>query len=441
MHAPPPGTDGPQRSTRWARWGMLLVSLAMGVALVVSAVLVWRDSRFAARSVGEARTLDIFRAIRRALRDTDLAGASDLAGLLEEFSEAGLLYVGIFERDGDVRLEAGSPLLPPGPPPMRPRDPGDLRPMVVGERLRLEAPLAPRPGRRGRGPRLAIEVDPILARSLEQTAQRQLVVSAVVALVLIAMALVFWRLMRRADRLEALRARDQRLAALGGMSAVLGHELRNPLASLKGHAQLALEKLPEGERARKNVERVVAESERLERLTGQILEFTRTGQLELALDSPAQLVRAVVEKAGDPRVTVALDQAPERWNFDRARMEQVLTNLVANAREHTGAEERITVSARGAGGRLILEVADGGPGFTPDEHGRFDWVFEPFQTAGKIYGTGLGLAIAQQIVRAHGGSITASNRQAGPAGRAPGGGEPGHTGGAVVSISLPGQAA
>lgn len=417
--------DEPHRSTRWARWGMLLVSLAMGVALVASALFVWDDSKTAARSVAEARTMDLFRAVRRALRDAVLdgtvgaTGKADLAGLKDEFAEAGLRYVGVFDRDGDLRFEAGTALGELSPTGPRPKDMGEPRPVVVGERIRLDAPLMPRPGWRGRGPRLIIEVDPILARSLEQTAERQLVVSGVVALVLVGMALVFWRLMRKADRLELARAHERRLAALGGMSAVLGHELRNPLASLKGHAQLALEKTGEGERSRKNLERVVAESERLERLMNQILEFTRTGHLDIGEHSPRELVMAVVEATGDARVVAEVFAAPETWRLDRARMEQVLTNLVANAREHAP-EGAIRVIAERRGRELVLEVRDGGAGFAPDEHGRLDWVFEPFQTAGKVYGTGLGLAIARQIVQAHGGRIAAKN-----------------DGGGVVTIALP----
>ncbi|HRE90172.1 MAG TPA: hypothetical protein PK095_13645, partial [Myxococcota bacterium] len=72
--------DEPHRSTSWARWGMLVVSLAMGVALVGSALFVWDDSKTAARSVAEARTMDLFRAVRRALRDAALDGTTDLAG-------------------------------------------------------------------------------------------------------------------------------------------------------------------------------------------------------------------------------------------------------------------------------------------------------------------------------------------------------------------------
>ncbi|HRE90170.1 MAG TPA: hypothetical protein PK095_13635, partial [Myxococcota bacterium] len=100
----------------------------------------------------------------------------------------------------------------------------------------------------------------------------------------------------------------------------------------------------------------------------QILEFTRSGHLDLGECSPGELVRAVVESAGDARVVAEVDAAPERWRLDRARMEQVLTNLIANAREHAP-EGAIRVVAARRGSDLVLEVRDGGRGFMPDESG------------------------------------------------------------------------
>jgi len=387
---------------------MLLITLAMGVSLVATGVVNWVDSEAAAATVAEARTMDLFRAVRRSLRDAVNENGADLAGLREEFDEAGLRYVGVVSRDGEVIMQAGEPRGVPLPRPRFER-PAEPLPEVIEERLRLDAPLVQRPGGRGRGRRLVIEVEPVLARSLEQAARNQLIVSGVVSLALILLALVFWRLGRRADQLEALRAHDRRLAALGEMSAVLGHELRNPLASLKGHAQLVLERMGEGERSRKNAERVVAEAIRLERLMGQILEFARTGTLELADSSPIELVNAAVAEAADPRITVESSRAPERWRFDRARMEQVLVNLLTNAAEATPEGGRIEVSLSAQNRRLAIAVRDTGPGFGPDADGDVSHVFEPFRTTGKIYGTGLGLAIARRIVVAHGGTIRAEN--------------------------------
>jgi two-component system sensor histidine kinase HydH len=402
---------------------MLLIMLAMGVSLITTGVVTWVDSKAAAATVAEARTMDLFRAVRRSLRDAVNEDRADLSGLREDFDEAGLRYVAVMTRDGDVIKDAGEPC---GVPLPRSRfdGPAEPRPEVVADRLRLDAPLAQRPGGRGRGLRLVIEVDPVLARSLEHAARNQLIVSGAVSLALILLSFVFWRLGRRADQLEALRAHDRRLAALGEMSAVLGHELRNPLASLKGHAQLVLERMGEGERSRKNAERVVAEAIRLERLMGQILEFARTGTLEVAEGSPLELVKAAIEKAADPRIAVESSRAPERWRFDRARMEQVLVNLLSNAAEATpeGGRIEVSVSTSTQSRRLVIGVRDTGPGFEPDADGTVSHVFEPFRTTGKIYGTGLGLAIARRIVIAHGGTIRAENVAGG---------------GALVVIELP----
>lgn len=421
MVAPSPDIHVPHRSTRRARWGMLLIMLGMGASLIATGLVTWVDSKAAAATVAEARTMDLFRAVRRSLRDAVSEDRADLAGLREDFDEAGLRYVGVVTRDGDIIKDAGEPrgvALPrtrfDGPP--------EPRPEVIDDRLRLDGPLVQRPGGRGRGLRLVIEVEPVLARSLEHAARNQLIVSGAVSLALIVLALVFWRLGRRADELEALRAHDRRLAALGEMSAVLGHELRNPLASLKGHAQLVLERMAEGERSRKNAERVVAEAIRLERLMGQILAFARTGTLEIAEGSPLALVTAAVEKAADPRITVESSRAPERWRFDRSRMEQVLVNLLTNAAEATPEGGRIEVSVSTQNRRLVIGVRDTGPGFEPDADGTVSHVFEPFKTTGKIYGTGLGLAIARRIVLAHGGVIRAENVAGG---------------GALVVIELP----
>ena len=79
--------------------------------------------------------------------------------------------------------------------------------------------------------------------------------------------------MSRNRRDEARRAEQQQLAVLGRMSAVLAHEIRNPLASLKGHAQLLAEQLEEGSRAHRKATRVVNEALRLEVLTNSLLDL------------------------------------------------------------------------------------------------------------------------------------------------------------------------
>jgi two-component system sensor histidine kinase HydH len=399
---------------------MLATTLVMGAALVITGLTTYLSNRTAADSVANARTLDIYRGVRRNIRDGLEAPRAALEELLEDFGEQGLRYVALVEPGGTLVATAGEPLgqlqgAPMGGPP---REPMLIR---VGDRLRLEAPL---PGRRGRpmisprGARVVIEVEPLMAEQLASTARNHLLVSAVAAVLLLILALFFWRTGARADRAEAQLARDRRLAALGEMSAVLGHELRNPLASLKGHAQLVLERIDPEARGYKNAERVVREAERLEMLTRQILDFARTGSIDRAPVDPAELLRGAADQVADPRVQLDVRAAPAAWDLDRDRMNQVLVNLVKNAVQ--ASPDGAAVDARCAleDGALVFTVRDRGDGFPP---GEAEAAFEPFRTH-RVQGTGLGLPIARRIVTAHGGTIEALN--------AP-------DGGAVVRVRIP----
>jgi len=421
-------TDQPSHGTRRARWGIFITTFVMGAALVVTGITTWLNQREAGVVVAEARALDLFRAVRRSLRDevrgpheppSDVGEKDvDLAGLLGDFKEVGLRYVALLAPRGEVVAEAGK-ALGSNSPTVDPHAPGEPTLVRVGKRIRLDGALGPR-----RRARLVLEVEPVLAESLAASALKHLFVSSVAAALLVGLAFVFWRMAARADRFEAALGRQRRLAALGEMSAVLGHELRNPLAALKGHAQLVLERIDPESKGYKNAERVAHEAERIERLTTQILDFARTGSVDVELADPVATLHAVGDKLG-AQITWDVARAPERWVFDRPRMEQVLENVLKNAMQasHGGAESTprdtsIVVTCEVDRDVLLLRVRDQGPGFAPGDE---QAVFEPFRTT-RVQGTGLGLTIARRIVEAHGGSIVASNAT---------------DGGAVVEVRLP----
>ncbi len=218
------------------------------------------------------------------------------------------------------------------------------------------------------------------------------------------------RSLRDEDRLRARAAHDQRLAALGQMSAVLAHELRNPLASLKGNAQLLVEVMAEGDRHRAKAERVVAEALRLEKLTNELLEFVRTGGLRTARASVGDVVVAAADEVGAARIRV--DVAPDVGQslIDAPRLRMAVENVLRNAVDGSGVET-VTVSVAREKGDVVVSVRDRGAGIVAGEE---ETIFEPFFTR-KNHGTGLGLAVTRRIVELHGGTVVASNHPEGGA--------------------------
>ena len=260
-------------------------------------------------------------------------------------------------------------------------------------------------------PALVYEFEPLAANELRAGALQTLGIGGAVSLILIVTAAGLWRLTLRAERVKEARDRDRRLAALGELAAVISHEIRNPLTSMKGHAQLLAENLPAGSRDRDKAERVVREAVRLENLTTDLLSLVRTERVERRDVEPARLLREAVESVDGARVELDLAAAPPLWSLDPEKLHQVLTNLLRNAVQASSEGEPAYASIAVEQGRLVFTVRDHGEGIPAGEEER---IFEPFYTT-RVRGTGLGLAVARRIVALHGGSVTAANHPDGGA--------------------------
>lgn len=209
-------------------------------------------------------------------------------------------------------------------------------------------------------------------------------------------------------RAESDLRRVEHLASLGKLSAQLAHEIRNPLASMRGAAQM-LATNPGADAARARLSGILMrESDRLSQLVDDFLEFARPPPPRLAPVDLGRLVTEVVELMRvDPaarQVTVEARVVSVEAMGDQAQLRQVLINLVKNAIAAVGPGGTVRVSSL-AGQQPTLSVWDSGGKIPPQDLMR---VFEPFYTT-REGGTGLGLSTAHSIIQAHGGDIAVSS--------------------------------
>jgi len=207
--------------------------------------------------------------------------------------------------------------------------------------------------------------------------------------------------------MEARMRQADRLATLGRMSANIAHEIRNPLASLSGAVEaLTSETLGKTERGRL-AQIVQQESERLNTILREFLDYARPAPPSITPVDVSQLVEEVLllieHRAVDvPPVKIARDLVPGLvWPIDPQQIRQALWNLCLNAIEAMPDGGELSVAANAANDRLRLQISDIGEGIAPED---LEHIFEPFFST-KPRGSGLGLALVHRIAQDHGGSV------------------------------------
>jgi signal transduction histidine kinase len=226
------------------------------------------------------------------------------------------------------------------------------------------------------------------------------------ALVAIVFGLGLGFALRSLERTRVAYGRAERLAAVGGMAAMVAHEVRNPLGILRGQVELARERLPveAPPRERERFDEMLAEIDRLNRITQEFLALARDLPIEPAPVDLAALVRAIVDDAKtaakEATIEVAAPDALE-VSADAGKLRQAILNLVLNAVQVGGASVTVRVEVARAGARARITVADDGPG-VPAELA--PTLFEPFVGSRKG-GSGLGLAVARRIAERHDGTL------------------------------------
>ncbi len=209
------------------------------------------------------------------------------------------------------------------------------------------------------------------------------------------------------------RSRDQRLAALGRMTAGIAHEIRNPIAAMRLKAENALAAAPE--RQGPALQSIVGQIDRLDTLVRSLLALVQPMSLQpAAVDLQEWLEQRAAEvrpKASPRGVRVELqpvaDSDGDRPVFDPVHLARAVDNLLDNAARHAAQDGRVVLSAQRVAqatqGRdtLAIRIDDDGAGVAEAMQNQ---LFEPFAT-GRADGTGLGLALAREVALAHGGEL------------------------------------
>ncbi len=204
----------------------------------------------------------------------------------------------------------------------------------------------------------------------------------------------------------------ERLSTLGELTASLAHEVRNPLGSIRGVAEILRDE-SQNESHKKFVEILLKETQRLEAVVVNYLALAKSRTEEREVVSLKKNIESTVALLGPElrkkTLQIKVDVEPQNLTlfFCEGQMRQALLNILLNAIQASPPNGIISISAGREENSLFVTVSDQGTGISEEAKKH---LFEPFYTE-KSDGTGLGLAITKRIVEAHNGSISAENRK------------------------------
>lgn len=229
---------------------------------------------------------------------------------------------------------------------------------------------------------------------------------------------------------EQLRA-SQKLSALGKLSASLAHEVKNPLASIRGAVEILSDDFSPGHPKHEFLEILLKETSRLSNTVEEVLRFSRNQQLgpeKISLEPFPQVLERVATLLDNnfrkKNIALNINLSPDVDNFmvNGDKMAQVFINLLLNSCEALDNNGMVQVQANRKDGQLLITFEDNGPGIPEAERAN---IFTPFYST-RQEGTGLGLAISSRIVESYGGLIGVGSRKKGR--------------GVVFTVSLPDRA-
>ena len=218
---------------------------------------------------------------------------------------------------------------------------------------------------------------------------------------------------RQLEELFEKLLQQKKMAAIGEMSTVLAHELRNPLTVIRSSAQHLSTSSPPPEIMEEMLSFIVKEVDSLNLTINSLLDFARHRPPErqavpLQTSIPALIKKWLLSTDHHPGIRIECDiprHLPALY-IDQSQLGQILLNLIRNSEEAMGDSGDITLLVREDQDMAVIRVCDNGPGIPPDQLGE---VFKNFFST-KKHGLGLGLPACRQLIQAHHGTITIKNR-------------------------------
>ncbi len=264
---------------------------------------------------------------------------------------------------------------------------------------------------------IAIEGEMAYRAPLEALRRRLALITLIIGAALAVLAAVVARVTWSSAALERRLSRAENLAAMGRLTATLAHEIKNPLAIIRGSARRLGKLAPE---AQQRADEVVGEVDRLTATVNRYLRFARgdgpadggtPGDARAALDATLALIEGEATARGVTLVREGAWPAIAPVALDADGLRQVALNLLLNAFEAMSSGGTVRVGLAETRGRIEITVRDSGPGIPPDTLRRLG---DPFVTT-KAQGTGLGLFLTRRLAESAGGALEVTNAPEGGA--------------------------
>lgn len=406
---------------------VLRVSLAIFLLISSAAILYTTAQNFYAVQMLSTRALESTALALSSSAETALRATGNVAGeeIREIFSDRVVAYALIAGKDGKVLFHTN-----PGLVGSDLSDEGNREwpsATASGRRIKLRTGL---PGYEfnyilhlpdSTAELLRLVLYTIPADRIVSDAHRMWWIVGVVLLLVWMAGILLERLFTRHLRLQRELERRNQLAFIGQMTAVLAHEIRNALGSIKGYVQWVHEKLEKPDPKKEGLSLVLRGVKRIESLINDLLCFSREEQYRIESLDPVHLIREAI-KAAVPSWKGKLELEAEpltRATGDREKLYRVLLNGIRNALQAMEGDGNLRIRVSADGRWVKIRIKDMGPGLPAEEIPR---LFTPFYTT-KTDGTGLGLAYSKKVMEGMGGRISLTNRDGGT--------------GAVLTIQLP----